>query len=296
MSSKDAGEVKASPTDTQELRENQPWQSEEILRELYHRQGLTQAEVADELGCVQRTVCKWINRHGLEITDPRGQGRTGTMAGFPAAYTFDVSGSEKITYTRWFDGYANKGVRVHRLLAVAKYGFDAVCDRVVHHVNEIGWDNRPSNIALMDKGEHSSYHTKKQRRAMTDGGVAVDSNEATDSHESPEEQPHADLSDFQTQALIEIANLQATNGEVPYGLAIKERLEAYYGETQNHGRLYPNLDTLADRGLITKGDLDRRTHTYELTAEGRRALVGEYNRLDIALDVLEETDVAGGEK
>lgn len=119
----------------------------------------------------------------------------------------------------------------------------------------------------------------------------------TDEQESAEEQPHADLTDFQQQALREIGCLQATADAVPYGLAIKEALEAYYGESVNHGRLYPNLDTLAERGLIEKGDLDRRTHTYKLTHAGYEVLAIEHDRLQRAMDMLVEAEVtlAGGE-
>ncbi|WP_438268214.1 hypothetical protein [Halocatena salina] len=44
-------------------------------------------------------------------------------------------------------------------------------------------------------------------------------------------------------------------------LAIKDEFEDYY-ETEIHaGRLYPNLDTV-DKGLVEKGQLDRRTITF----------------------------------
>jgi DNA-binding PadR family transcriptional regulator len=36
--------------------------------------------------------------------------------------------------------------------------------------------------------------------------------------------------------------------------------------------LYPNLDTLVEKGLVNKGELDRRTKFYELTKRGRREL------------------------
>lgn len=47
---------------------------------------------------------------------------------------------------------------VHRLLAVAEYGFDAVVGQDVHHENEVPWDNRPENISLMDPGDHIRHH------------------------------------------------------------------------------------------------------------------------------------------
>jgi DNA-binding PadR family transcriptional regulator len=56
----------------------------------------------------------------------------------------------------------------------------------------------------------------------------------------------------------------------PHGLAIKQCLENYYEKEVHHGRLYPNLDTLVEKGLVEKGELDRRTNFYTLTRRGKR--------------------------
>jgi DNA-binding PadR family transcriptional regulator len=61
--------------------------------------------------------------------------------------------------------------------------------------------------------------------------------------------------------------------EAMYGLAIKRDLEAYYGSDVNHGRLYPNLDSLVEMGLVEKSELDKRTNQYELTEKGREAVL-----------------------
>ena len=58
----------------------------------------------------------------------------------------------------------------------------------------------------------------------------------------------------------------------PHGLAIKDELEEYYEKEIHHGRLYPNLDTLVDKGLVEKGQQDRRTNYYEVTSRGRREI------------------------
>ena len=76
-----------------------------------------------------------------------------------------------------------------------------------------------------------------------------------------------DLTGFQRDLLYMIAGL----GE-PKGLAIKDRLEDYYGTEINHGRLYPNLDSLVDKGLVEKGSVDKRTNFYRLTGRGQREL------------------------
>jgi len=76
-----------------------------------------------------------------------------------------------------------------------------------------------------------------------------------------------DLTGFQRDLLYVIAGL-----DEPHGLAIKEELEGYYESEVNHGRLYPNLDTLVEKGLVEKGQRDRRTNFYTLTRRGEREL------------------------
>ncbi|MFW5958705.1 MAG: PadR family transcriptional regulator [Natronomonas sp.] len=76
-----------------------------------------------------------------------------------------------------------------------------------------------------------------------------------------------DLTGFQRDLLYVIAG-----GDEPHGLAIKDELEGYYETEIHHGRLYPNLDTLVEKGLVEKGQRDRRTNFYTVTQRGRREL------------------------
>lgn len=76
-----------------------------------------------------------------------------------------------------------------------------------------------------------------------------------------------DLTGFQRDCLVVIRDL----GE-PHGLAIKDALDREYPKAVNHGRLYPNLDELTEKGLVEKGSRDDRTNTYTLTRRGRREL------------------------
>lgn len=80
------------------------------------------------------------------------------------------------------------------------------------------------------------------------------------------------LTRFQVDALAAIARYQARQSEPPHGTAIKEKLEKRYDEEVHHGRLYPNLDTLVDLGLIGKEAADLRTNHYSLTQLGAHAL------------------------
>ncbi|WP_227380573.1 PadR family transcriptional regulator [Haladaptatus halobius] len=76
-----------------------------------------------------------------------------------------------------------------------------------------------------------------------------------------------DLTGFQRDLLYVMKGLKD-----PHGLAIKDDLEGYYEKEVHHGRLYPNLDALVDKGLIEKSEKDRRTNIYTLTQRGQREI------------------------
>ncbi|WP_138798746.1 helix-turn-helix transcriptional regulator [Halostella sp. PRR32] len=76
-----------------------------------------------------------------------------------------------------------------------------------------------------------------------------------------------DLTGFQRDLLYTVAGL-----DEPHGLAIKEEMEDYYEKEVHHGRLYPNLDTIVEKGLVNKSEKDRRTNEYQLTNRGRREI------------------------
>jgi PadR family transcriptional regulator PadR len=78
------------------------------------------------------------------------------------------------------------------------------------------------------------------------------------------------LTGFQRDLLYVIASFDGESP--PHGLAIKDEIEKDYAGEINHGRLYPNLDTLLEMGLIEKGTIDKRTNSYELSQRGRREL------------------------
>ncbi|MFD1564555.1 PadR family transcriptional regulator [Haloarchaeobius amylolyticus] len=77
-----------------------------------------------------------------------------------------------------------------------------------------------------------------------------------------------DLTGFQRDLLYVIAGFDR-----PSGQDVKEEIEGYYSSEINHGRLYPNLDTIVNKGLVEKGELDRRTNYYTITADGEQAIV-----------------------
>ncbi|WP_207587185.1 helix-turn-helix transcriptional regulator [Halomontanus rarus] len=76
-----------------------------------------------------------------------------------------------------------------------------------------------------------------------------------------------DLTGFQRDLLYVIAG-----ADQPSGQDVKEEVEQYYSSEINHGRLYPNLDTIVNKELVEKGQLDRRTNYYAITDQGEERI------------------------
>lgn len=131
----------------------EPWQDKTTLEHLYVKRRLSSNQIAEILPCNRGNVKRWLRRHGIER---RSQSDAAKLKGL-----------RKPPHHRWHNGYEQvvtqingkqRGVQIHRLIAVAEYGFDAVSDMVVHHRNGVKWDNRPENIELMGRDEHTAHH------------------------------------------------------------------------------------------------------------------------------------------
>lgn len=123
-------------------------------------------------------------------------------------------------------------------------------------------------------------------KAMNEYGDGPHKSAANDKHRQ-EDISRPDLTQFQLEIL---AVLDEETAE--YGLGIKERLEEYHEEIINHGRLYPNLDELAEQGYIEIGELDKRTNEYRITGAGRDVIRDRTrwlaNRLSMTLEPSED--------
>lgn len=146
------------------------YRDEETLRDLYHGRGMTTREIADHFGCSNGTISRWLDRHGIET---RKNWKKGVEVAAKAnrvervkLRTFDAETVDAYEY--WMENVRESGDRitkicyVHRLLAVAEYGFDTVAGNDVHHKNNIPWDNRPENVVPVDKSDHGEYHTNQR--------------------------------------------------------------------------------------------------------------------------------------
>ena len=143
------------------------YRDEGWLREKYHGERWTLQDMADECGVTIGTVHRWMKRHGVKRRD-RKQYLRREYAGFY---------NQQSGYEAW-SSHNTEGttdhLRVHRLLAVAKYGFDAVCGKQVHHKNGIRWDNRPENIEIVTRDQHREAHDEFADAPWRDEQTLID--------------------------------------------------------------------------------------------------------------------------
>jgi len=135
------------------------WRDEETLRELYWDKQMSPYDIAEELGCAARTVYNWLDRLDIEQRSHKESAILGKLRDrVPRFETQDLG------YERWVTRhrYEKWQCKVHRLLAVAEYGFGAVCDNEVHHKNGIKWDNRSANIEVLTPEEHNRLHFEER--------------------------------------------------------------------------------------------------------------------------------------
>lgn len=143
--------------------DGRPWMPEDKIREMYHKRGMSQRDIASEFGCSQRPVQKAMEWYGIEseksCSDPTR----------PPNHKFDRMkepvGTEYEVIQTTID-YEPVKFYIHRLLAVAVGELEPHefydPDKVVHHKSEHGLDNRPENIKGMDRGDHQTMHLEER--------------------------------------------------------------------------------------------------------------------------------------
>ena len=136
-----------------------PWRDYDTMYELYVEQQKSCYDIAEEMPVTARTINEWINRLGIRTRSIS----EGTVIAKRKRPNFKIQtyseGYERIETDYRSERYI---VHIHRLLAVAEYGFDAVANKHVHHKNGLRWDNRPDNIELLTAEEHSRLHFEER--------------------------------------------------------------------------------------------------------------------------------------
>lgn len=117
-------------------------------------------QIERETGINSGTIHYWIKKHNIKTRDRISEVKRKRRVEWADFHT-NSHGHE-----RWQAGDGDGGedvCYVHRLLAVAEWGFDAVCGNEVHHDNGIPWDNRVENIAPLTVSEHRKEHIDDYR-------------------------------------------------------------------------------------------------------------------------------------
>lgn len=130
------------------------YERESYLRSLYVDKRMTQSEIADLFKCCQTTIGRALDEHGIETRD------SGDYA-LPSVY-FSQSGYLTCRHRHGKGRSERVAFRIHRLVAVAEFGFDAVVGCDVHHKNKHRADNRHENLEVMERSEHTEHHHERE--------------------------------------------------------------------------------------------------------------------------------------
>lgn len=139
-----------------EFEVEKPWKNRDVLYHLYWNEGLSQKVIGDVLGKSQQTISRWMDK--LKIN---------SREDVHVSHHIEERDG-KLGYSKWNDG--NTTVLVHRLSAVAEFGYKAVVEADnIHHRSGYKFDNRHENFELVSHAEHGRLHSDEAEWTMTDG-------------------------------------------------------------------------------------------------------------------------------
>lgn len=125
------------------------------LYERYWDDELSASKMSDLADCSDETILRYMRKFDIPR---RGMSDAVSVGKRREVVPFHTVGRG---YEYWRGSHKGKTegrVAVHRLAAVAWFGWDAVVDKAIHHKNSIPWDNREKNIEPLGFDEHIAEH------------------------------------------------------------------------------------------------------------------------------------------
>jgi hypothetical protein len=152
---------------TEEQSNDTPWRDEERLRRMYWEEEMSSQDIADELGCSYGAVLRWMDKHDIPRRDRlEASHLSGCLEAAREARRVDwVPYTISNGYEIWRDSATGNEISVHQLLAIANGAdpHDVFRDGMVaHHRSGHRRDNRPENIEVMERGEHTLTHMESE--------------------------------------------------------------------------------------------------------------------------------------
>ena len=144
----------------------QKYTRREWLKEKYDA-GLQSTEIAEICDCDRETIRRWANRFGFGRDVAESSKLTVEN---DSNHPFKERSGKALFFTHREKGYEIVGcgvdkdqVKLHRLLATLEVDDLSELDgKVVHHQSNVPWDNRPENLEVMDRGEHTKHHHESE--------------------------------------------------------------------------------------------------------------------------------------
>lgn len=129
---------------------DEPWKNKALIKRLYHGKNMSGPEIADKLGCSVGPVYD-------RLDDVRSISEANKIWSWKLPLKIYTSQNGYERFQTKVHGKSQSFAH-HRLLAVAEYGMDALEGNIVHHKNNIPWDNRIENLELMPQSMHVKTH------------------------------------------------------------------------------------------------------------------------------------------
>lgn len=127
---------------------------EEWLRAKYYGEYWSVGDMAEEAGVPSSSITYQMDKYDMDrrpgfVTHVMKNPGAGFVHANNDGYEIVKHSVDDHTYSYF----------IHRLVAIAEWGYDEVDGKQVHHKNSIPWDNRGDNLQLIDShSEHMKLH------------------------------------------------------------------------------------------------------------------------------------------